>query len=81
MTPLSKDIGPSATNPFTWRSPTCVIALGNGHQIVTPAYPVILVAHVAALIAKECRYGQRGFLGGTVRLGGDRGGVVVANKS
>lgn len=45
----------------------------------TDAYPIIVVAHVAALIANECIAGQRGIMDGWAEIGPNKGRVVVTS--
>ena len=68
MTPREWVLGPTHTQQFEWREGTCRIVLMAGLIIRTTPFPVILVAHVAALIAKECITEAHGYRGGKARL-------------
>ena len=80
MAQVPHHIVPSLDNKYVWRSGTCTIALISPRLLTTPAFPIILVAHVAALIVNECVTETSGYRGGFYNLGGNSGGVFVANK-
>lgn len=56
----------------------CSIVLANKKPLLTDAFPIILVAHVAALVAQECITEAKGFLGG-LASDPNKGVVLVGN--
>ena len=69
-------LGPTHTQHIEWREGTCRIVLLAGTTVRTPPFPVILAAHVAALVAKQCVTEAHGFRGGIATLN-DVGNAVV----
>ena len=76
MTPREWVLGPTHTQHIEWREGSCRIVLMAGTTIRTRPFPVILVAHVAALVAKGCVTEAYGFRGGIATLN-DLGNAVV----
>ena len=76
MTPREWVLGPAHTQHVEWTEGTCRIVLMAGTTIRTPPFPVILAAHAAALIAKECITEAHGYWGGKATLM-DLGNAVV----
>lgn len=54
--------------------------LANSLLLLTDTYPIILVAHVAALIACRCITETENYVGGWASAGLKRGLVVVGNS-
>ena len=85
LVPRNFYLGPSPEQRWRWSGGLvrggfeCTIALGNQQPLLTDLFPVILVAHVAALIAKECITEVKGFVGGWASPGPGRGVVAVGN--
>ncbi|KAF6218140.1 hypothetical protein HO133_006099 [Letharia lupina] len=74
--PRRFELGPGGKN-LRWQGGQCVIAFFNNQPLKTDAIPIILVAHVAALIANECITEAKGYLGGVAQIGPSRGTVGV----
>ena len=74
-------LGPegSRRQDYYWRGGQTAIAFFNGQPLRTDAFPIILVAHIAALIADACVTEAQGYLGGYARIGPNRGTVGVGN--
>ena len=64
MTPREWVLGPAHTQHIGWKEGPCRIVLMAGTTIRTPRFPIILAAHVAALVAKACVTEAHGFRGG-----------------
>lgn len=54
-----------------WRSESCDISMSAMKTCTPEAFPIILVAHVAALIVKQCMTQEKGYLGGGGTMFGD----------
>ena len=74
-------LGPegSERQDYHWQGGQAAIAFFSGQPLRTDALPIILVAHVAALIADTCVTEARGYLGGYARIGPKKGTVGVGN--
>ncbi|KAM0805894.1 hypothetical protein BDR22DRAFT_816765 [Usnea florida] len=74
-------LGPegSERQDYHWQGGQAIIAFFSSQALRTDAFPIILVAHVAALIADTCVTTARGYLGGYARIGPNRGSVGVGN--
>ena len=78
-------LGPAPEQRWRWRGAStgdqhqCLIVLANKLPLLTEPFPIILVAHVAAVIADRCITEAEGFAGGWASLGLRRGLVVVGN--
>lgn len=74
-------LGPegSVRQDYYWQGGQAAIALFSGQPLRTDAFPIIVVAHVAALIADKCVTEAEGYLGGYARVGPNRGSVGVGN--
>lgn len=85
IVPRQFNLGPSLDRQFNWLGgPTgdeheTVIVLSYTQPLLTALFPIILVAHVAALIANECITEAKGYAGGWASLGPTRGSVGVGN--
>lgn len=82
MVPLNFEIGPAPDTSFRWLGGQASIAFFSLQPLVTDEMPIILVAHVAALIADECISGEGGHAaGGYAHIGSHRGivGVTVGS--
>ena len=77
MIALPRTFGPIANPDYTWTGGTCQILLWAPETIVTDPFPIILVAHVAALIADKCLHEDTDHLGGSGSLDAFNGGFVV----
>ena len=76
MIPREWILGPADTQQVQWRQGPCRIVLMAGTFVRTPPFPVILAAHLAAVVAKECITAAHGFRGGIATLD-DVGNAVV----
>ena len=74
-------LGPegSERQDYHWQGGQAAIAFFSGQPLRTDAFPIVLVAHVAALIADTCITEARGYLGGYARIGPNKGTVGVGN--
>ena len=74
-------LGPegSVRQDYYWQGGQAAIAFFNRQPLRTDAFPIIAVAHVAALIADNCVTEAQGYLGGYARVGPNRGTVGVGN--
>ncbi|CAD6592205.1 MAG: hypothetical protein ASARMPREDX12_005884 [Alectoria sarmentosa] len=85
IVPRQFNLGPTRDRQFNWLGgPTgdkheAVIVLSYTEPLLTALFPIILVAHVAALIANECITEAKGYAGGWASLGPTRGSVGVGN--
>ena len=77
-------LGPDPRLRWEWLGGTmrgdereCGIVLANQLPLTTDAFPLVLVAHVAALIADRCVTEENGYAGGWASPGPDRGVVTV----
>ena len=78
MIPLSFEIGPTPDTSFRWLGGQAAIAFFNLQPLLTAEMPIILVAHVASLIADECIIGTEAHnAGGYAHVGMNRGMVGV----
>ena len=57
----------------------CTITFANLQPVLTDKFPIILVAHIAALVADECLTEAKGFMGGYASPGPRKGFVAVSN--
>ena len=82
LVPRRFELGPagSGARNFDWRAGHCVIGFFDLKLVVTNSFPIIVVAHVAALIARDCLTPAKGFLGGVARIGPDMGIVGIGNR-
>lgn len=58
--------GPMPSQRVTWTTGTCRIELWAEKYTRTPPFPVIYIAHAAAVIARECLTEAHGYRGGFV---------------
>ena len=74
-------LGPegSVRQDYYWQGGQAAIAFFSSQPLRTDAFPIIAVAHVAALIAHKCITEAEGELGGYARVGPNRGTVGVGN--
>ena len=74
-------LGPegSVRQDYYWQGGQAAIAFFSSQPLRTDAFPIIVVAHVAALIADNCVTEAQGHLGGYARIGPNRGTVGVGN--
>lgn len=68
MVPRQWVLGPHVWQTLVWQSGRCRIGLGATTLMRTRAFPIILAAHMAALVAKECVTEAKGYAGGTAQL-------------
>ena len=57
----------------------CTITFANLQPLLTDEFPIILVAHIAALVADKCVTEAAGFMGGHASPGPRKGFVAVSN--
>lgn len=83
LVPKRFELGPGGRGRrnFLWRGGDCDIDFFNPEPLRTDAFPIILIAHVAALIADECLTEAKGYLGGHSNMGPTRGVVSVINPN
>ena len=79
LVPRRFNLGPSYDKQLHWRAGQCVIFFFDHRPMLTDAIPIIVVAHVAALIANDCITGARGYKGGTAQVGLNSGFVAVTH--
>ena len=78
-------LGPTHGVRWEWRGGArgdaheCVVVLFNKDPLLTDAFPIMLIAHVAALIADVCITERRSYAGGWASPGNNRGLVAVVN--
>ena len=74
-------LGPegSVRQDYYWQGGQAAIAFFSSQPLRTDAFPIISVAHVAALIADKCVTEAQDYLGGYARVGPNRGTVGVGN--
>lgn len=68
MIPRQWILGPEPWQTVVWESGRCRIGLSASTLIRTPEFPIILAAHMAALVAKECVTEATSYVGGTAWL-------------
>ena len=79
-------LGPSREMRWEWAGGTtrddhrCTIVLFNKEPLLTDAFPLVLIAHVGAMIADRCITRVRGYSGGWASAGTGRGIVAVMNS-
>ena len=57
----------------------CTITFANLVPLLTDKFPIVLVAHIAALITDKCVTEEEDFMGGWASAGSGRGVVAVSN--
>lgn len=77
IVPRRFELGPSGEKQFKWRGGQCVIGFFDNQPLLTDAIPIVLVAHVAALIANDCINEAKGYGGGYAHIGPNLGFVAV----
>lgn len=77
MIPQEWILGPTPAQSYISRTGRCKISLWASTNLRTPPFPVIYVAHVAAVIAQHCVTEAHGYRGGMVRLN-DLGKPLIA---
>ncbi len=82
LTPRQFYLGPSPDLRWKWTGDlgdgySCTIVLANKKPLLTDPFPIVLVAHVAALIAQGCITEEKGYAGGWASAGPERGVVLV----
>lgn len=78
LVPRRFDLGPTFDKQFRWRGGQSVILFFDHRPLLTDAIPIIVVAHVAALISNDCITGARGYNGGLAQISPSNGFVAVA---
>ena len=79
-------LGPSREMRWEWAGGTirddhrCTIVLFNKEPLLTDAFPLVLIAHVGAMIADKCITRVRSYSGGWASAGTGRGIVAVMNS-
>ena len=68
MIPQEWNLGPSPWQHNIFSKGRCKILLTASTNLRTPAFPIIYVAHVAAVIANNCITEAHGYRGGKVTL-------------
>ena len=85
MVPRQFFLGPKAEDQWKWSAGSgeyvhkCTITFANLQPLLTDKFPIVLVAHVAALITDKCVTEEERFMGGWASAGPGRGVVAVSN--
>ena len=85
LVPRQFFLGPKAEDKWIWSAGSgqfvhkCTITFANLQPLLTDKFPIVLVAHVAALITDKCVTEAEDFMGGWASAGPGRGVVAVSN--
>ena len=85
MVPRQFFLGPKAEDQWHWSAGSgeyvhkCTITFANLQPLLTEKFPIVLVAHIAALITDKCVTEEEKFMGGWASAGSGRGVVAVSN--
>ena len=85
MVPRQFFLGPKSEDQWKWAAGSgeyvhkCTITFANLRPLLTDKFPIILVAHIAALITDKCVTEEEKFMGGWASAGPGRGVVAVSN--
>lgn len=68
MIPKQWVLGRDVSHQLTWRSGTCSVLFCARTLTITQSFPIILAAHMAALVVKQCVTEATGYRGGWAQL-------------
>ena len=68
MVPKQWVLGRDPSHQLSWTSGTCLLLLCARAQTMTQSIPIVLAAHMAALVVRRCVTEATGYRGGWARL-------------